>query len=179
MRKETGFIKLHNDTYNLDTLIFVGNSDDYLSLCSRSFNLDEEELMKIKKLIDEGVNGLTTSIRINRTAAYTVYLPRFDKNDIQSLGTLAHEMLHVAIFMLADKKVKVNFKGTTEELNYLFNEIYESALLRLSTAQDNVVHQKPQKTRGWQSKQLTFSDWMTPTMEKPQNWHCKQLTFQF
>jgi hypothetical protein len=178
MRKETGFIKLHNDTYNLDTFIFVGSSSDYLSLCKRSFNIDEEQLLKVQKQM-EGVLGFTISIRINRTTAYAVYLPRFDKNDIQSLGTLAHEMLHVAIFMLADKKVKVNFKGTTEELNYLFTEIYESALQRLSIAQENVVLQKTQKTRGWQSKQLTFSDLMTPTLEKPKNWPSKQLTFQF
>ena len=178
MRKETGFIKLHNDTYNLDTFIFVGSSSDYLSLCKSSFNIDEEQLLKVQKQM-EGVLGFTISIRINRTAAYAVYLPRFDKNDIKSLGTLAHEMLHVAIFMLADKKVKVNFKGTTEELNYLFTEIYESALLRLSTTQENVVHQKTQKTRGWQSTQLTFSDFMTPTLEISRDWQSKQLTFQF
>ena len=129
VRKSHGrLVKIRNYTYNADVYAFVGEREEFLSLLTDRFKVDEHEIayMFQERLPTDGY-----ALQLENDLLF-VYLNEFHADEFYSVKVLSHEALHIACFILSSRGAYVDIGVNTECLNYLHDELFERLYIALS-----------------------------------------------
>ncbi len=111
-------IAITNETFGANIFIFVGAHRDFERLLKAEFR----ETLEGTNFHD--CDGFSMELS---SGDFLMYVSGYN-DDIQSIATISHEALHIAVFILNSRGVELDFTFNTECLNYLHEEIFKKAL---------------------------------------------------
>lgn len=134
--------KLHNDTWDFTTWLFIGKQADMDIWMQKKFKYDPDG--KDTSAYHAG-EAFKLADKDGGVVGHFIWLPEFTFT-CDDYATLSHEALRVAVHALYDRDVEMISENRSETLNYLHHNIFRGFLRQLFADYKECSKTKPQET---------------------------------
>lgn len=134
--RNDGLLEITCDTYGARVLLFCGQRRKFERLIKARYKVSLDNTNFASS------DGFSLDLGIND---FLIFLRGYH-DDLNSVGILCHESLHIACFILASRGVEIDLASNTECLNYLQEEIFKKCLSALLEWRKTSAQRKKRRT---------------------------------
>ena len=128
------------DVFESNVYLFIGDIKEVTSYIEKKYNI------LFERGVERSIGFAFRIVDANGTDfGYGIWLENFD-NSIDSYPILAHECLHVADFILKDRKIKET-EENNETLAYTFDFIFRKFLNKLKNKRTRIKNDRKKQNK--------------------------------